>query len=77
MSRTATVTARPQATAPAATCTHLITLINRATGEEFLLTTHTATNSFSDVQREVTHQRIARGMQRYEIFEWLEVTPSF
>lgn len=56
---------------------HLVTLINRLSGDEKCLAVRTATNRFMDVLRETAHQKAMCGLKGYEIFEALEVTAPF
>lgn len=60
-------------TADTAVFTHLITLINRRTGEEKLLRIETPTNRFADVMLEVASQKVINKLQGFEIFEVLPV----
>ncbi|MBL1176844.1 hypothetical protein [Pantanalinema sp. GBBB05] len=54
--------------------THLVTLINRVTGDEQALTIETLSDRFCDVMREIAHQRVMKGLKGYEVFETLDLT---
>ena len=49
--------------------THLVTLINRRTENEVSFEVATSTDRFSEVIREISHQKAVRGLKGYELFE--------
>lgn len=53
---------------------HLVTLINRRTEHEVSFTVETLSDRFCDVMREITHQRVERGLKGYEVFETIDLT---
>lgn len=63
--------------APKTVCKHLVTLINRMTGDEVCLTVETASDRFADVVREVACQKVERKLRGYEIFEVLDLNCPF
>lgn len=76
MSQTLTVpTLRPIATPKV--FIHLITLINRQTEHEVGLTIETFSDRFSDVMREVSHQRAMLGLRGYDIHEIIDCQAPF
>ncbi|MBW4580671.1 MAG: hypothetical protein KME42_13990 [Tildeniella nuda ZEHNDER 1965/U140] len=65
---------RPIATPPQVR--HIVTLINRRTEDERTLTITTKTDRFTDVIREIAHQKVINGLMGYEIWETLS-EPGF
>lgn len=57
--------------------THLVTLINRRTGDEASFTVETTSDRFADVMREICHLRIMNNLQGYEVFEFLDLNDPF
>lgn len=56
---------------------HIVTLINRKTGDERSLEVVTLTDRFTDVLREISHLRVVRNLRGYEIFEVLDCNVPF
>lgn len=56
---------------------HLVTLINRLTEDEVCLEISTTTDSFTEVMREICHQRVMKGLKGYEVYEVLECQAPF
>lgn len=56
---------------------HLVTLINRRTGDEKALKIETMSDRAADVIREITHQKVMNRLLGYEIFEILDCNNPF
>lgn len=52
---------------------HLVTLLNRSTGDEQSFKVETSSNRFTDVLREISHQRVMRKLRGYELFEAIPI----
>lgn len=62
-----------QATVQALPFCHLVTMINKRTGDEQILQVSTQTDRFSDVFNQISWMRAELGLKGYEIWE---VIPS-
>ena len=56
---------------------HIVTLINRRTGEERSLIVSTSSDRFAEVLREVFHLRLMHGLQGFEIYEVIDCNTPF
>jgi hypothetical protein len=56
---------------------HIVTLINRRTGDEKSFEVVTLTDRFTDVIREVSHLRAVHKLYGYEIFETIDCNNPF
>lgn len=56
---------------------HIVTLINRRTGDEQAIEVVTTSDSFCEVLRETAHQKAMRKLFGYEIFEALPLSTPF
>lgn len=57
--------------------THIVTLINRVSGDEKALHVETLSDRFSDVMREVCHLKVMNKLQGYEVFEVIDCNIAF
>jgi cobalamin-dependent methionine synthase I len=56
---------------------HIITLLNRQTGDEVSLHIETGSDRFKEVLLELTHQKVMHNLFGYEIFEVLDCNDPF
>jgi cobalamin-dependent methionine synthase I len=57
--------------------THIVTLLNRRTGDEKCLTVETLSDRFAEVMREICHLKVMHKLQGYEVFEILDLNNPF
>lgn len=56
---------------------HIVTLINRRTGQEAVINVETLSDRFADVVREVAHLKVMNDLLGYEIYEVLDCNNPF
>lgn len=57
--------------------THIVTLLNRRTGDERSLHVETLSDRFADVMREIAHLKVMHNLLGYEVFEVLDCDSPF
>lgn len=62
---------------PSCAFVHIVTLLNRRTGDEKLLEVVTLSDRFADVMREICHLKVMQKLQGYEVWEILDCNVPF
>lgn len=57
--------------------THIVTLLNRRTGDERSLHIETLSDRFADVMREVCYLKVMHNLLGYEVYEVLDCNTPF